>query len=84
MLNVQEFSNLRIYAALLSNQQISILEYQNCLANFVALIYQAGQIFLLLKQTLLIETGSKGGKCFKPISLFVKLGLGRPLFFSFS
>ena len=54
MLNVQEFSKLR--AALLSNQQISILRHQNCLANFIALIYQEGQMFSVLQQNLIIES----------------------------
>ena len=61
MLNVYEFSNLRIYAALLSNQQILILEYQNCFANFIALTYQEGQIFSVLQQNLIIENG--GERC---------------------
>ena len=59
MLSGQKFSNLRIYATLVSNQQISILERQNCLANFFASVYREGQIFSVLQQYLMTENGGK-------------------------
>ena len=59
MLNVQKFSNLKIHAASLSNQQTFIFEHQNCLANFIALIYQEGQTFSVLQQKLIIENGGE-------------------------
>ena len=59
MLNAKGFSNLRIYTALLSNKQISILEYQDCLANFIAFIYAEGRTSSVLQHNIIVEHGGE-------------------------